>query len=53
MKTLLFIVAAVLIFFWVVGFFFKFVVSPLIHLALIIGVVVLGYNLITNRQALR
>jgi hypothetical protein len=47
---LLYLIAAVFLLFWVVGFLFKFVISPLIHLALIAGVALLVWNAIQGNR---
>lgn len=44
MAKLAYVIGAVLLLFWVIGFVFKYIVSPLIHLALIIGIAVLVFR---------
>ena len=41
---LLYVIGAALLLVWVVGFLFKFVISPLIHLALVVGLVLFAWN---------
>jgi ABC-type polysaccharide/polyol phosphate export permease len=50
----LYIIAAILILFWFAGLIFKFIISPLIHLALVVGLGLLAWNFIQgsiNRRA--
>ena len=44
MTGLLYAIGILLILFWVTGFVFHFIVSPLIHLALLVGLVILAVN---------
>jgi hypothetical protein len=51
---ILYIIAAVLILFWFAGLIFKFIISPLIHLALVVGLGLIAWNFIQgsiNRRA--
>lgn len=50
MTKLLYIIGAILILFWVVGFVFKYIISPLIHLALLIGLAILVYQFFADRR---
>ena len=51
MAGILYTIVVILIILWLVGFLLVHVTSPLIHLLLLIGVIVLGYQLITGRRA--
>jgi hypothetical protein len=48
MHTLLFLLAAVSVIFWIIGFVFRYIVSPLIHLVLIVAVILLALRWIRN-----
>ena len=50
MANLLYLIAAILIIGWVIGFIFSNIVSPLIHLLLVIGLLVLAYQFLTGRR---
>ena len=50
MKGLLFALAAVLLAVWIVGFVFKYIVSPLIHIALLAALVLFVYQLVARRN---
>lgn len=51
MGGLLYAIAVILIIFWVIGFLFAHVVSPVIHLLLVLAVIVFLYQLLTGRRA--
>lgn len=50
MSRILYLIAAVLIALWIVGFVFRYIVSPLIHLALVIALAVIVYQFATGRR---
>ena len=50
MTHLLYVIGILLLVFWVAGFIFKFIISPLIHLALFIGLVILAVNYFQDRR---
>ncbi len=50
MGKLLYALGAILLLLWIVGFVITKIVSPLIHLLLVIAVVVLAYQFITGRR---
>ena len=50
MAGILYILAAILIIGWVVSFVFSNIVSPLIHLLLVVGLIVLAYQFLTGRR---
>lgn len=50
MGKLLYVVGALFIAFWVLGFVFKFIVGPLIHLALLVGLFFIAINYFQNSQ---
>jgi hypothetical protein len=51
MAGILYTIVVILILLWLVGFLLVHITSPLIHLLLLIGVIVLAYQLITGRRA--
>jgi len=50
MAGILYVIAALLIIGWVISFVFSNIVSPLIHLLLVIGLLVLAYQFFTGRR---
>ncbi len=51
MGNLLYIIGAVLVVMWIIGFLFAHVASPLIHLILVIAVIVFVYQFLTGRRS--
>ena len=51
MGNLLYIIGAVLVVLWIVGFLVAHVASPLIHLILVIAVIVFVFQFITGRRS--
>ena len=51
MGNLLYIIGAVLVVLWVIGFFFAHVASPLIHAILVVAVIVFLFQFITGRRS--
>jgi len=52
MGNLLYIIGAVLVIMWVVGFLVAHVTSPLIHLILVIAVIVFVYQFLMGRRSI-
>ena len=50
MSRLLYVIAAILIALWAIGFVFKYILSPLIHLALLAAIVLIVYQVATSRR---
>ena len=54
MAPILYAVGAFLIVIWLVGFIisflFRYVINPLIHLLLVIGLIVLAYQYLTRKR---
>jgi Flp pilus assembly protein TadB len=44
MTTILYLIGTFLLLFWVVGFVFQYILNPLMHLALIAGLIILAVN---------
>jgi Flp pilus assembly protein TadB len=44
MTTILYLIGVFLLLFWVVGFVFQYILNPLMHLALIAGLIILAVN---------
>ena len=51
MAGILYTIVVILIILWLLGFLVVHIASPLIHLLLVIGLIVLGYQLLTGRRA--
>jgi len=49
MPRILYVIAAILVVLWVIGFIFKYIISPLVHLLLIVAVVVLALRFIASK----
>lgn len=47
---ILYVIGAVLILFWLAGLIFKFIISPLIHLALVVGLGLVVWNFFQNSR---
>ncbi len=52
MGSILYIIGAVFVVLWLVGFLFAHVASPLIHLLLVIAVIVFVFQFITGRKSI-
>jgi hypothetical protein len=50
MGGILYTVAVVLIILWVIGFLVAHVVSPVIHLVLVVALIVLAYQFLSGRR---
>jgi len=48
MAGCLYAIAMIFLLFWVIGFIFHYIVSPLVHLLLVVAVIVFLYQLITG-----
>jgi hypothetical protein len=51
MGGILYTVAVILVVLWIAGFVFAHVVTPIIHLLLIVALAVVVYNVATGRKA--
>lgn len=51
MGNLLYIIGAVLVVMWLVGFLVAHVASPIIHVLLVIAVIVFLYQFLTGRRS--
>ena len=51
MGNLLYIIGAVLVVMWLVGFLVAHVASPIIHVMLVIAVIVFLYQFLTGRRS--
>lgn len=51
MGNLLYIIGAVLVIMWIIGFLFAHVASPVIHALLVIAVIVFLYQFLTGRRS--
>ena len=51
MGNLLYIIGAVLVVLWIVGFLVAHVASPLIHIILVVAVIVFLYQFLTGRRS--
>ena len=49
MPRILYVIAAILLVLWVIGFIFKYIISPLVHLLLIVAVVVLAIRFLSSK----
>jgi hypothetical protein len=49
MKNLLYIIAAILIVFWVIGFVFRYIISPMVHLLLVVALIVIALRFIVGQ----
>ena len=52
MGNTLYAIAAILIVLWLIGFLFRFIISPVIHLLLVIALIVLAYRFFIGRRML-
>jgi hypothetical protein len=50
MAGILYTIAVILIILWVIGFLVAHVVSPVIHLVLVAGLIVLAYQFLSGRR---
>ena len=50
MRNLLYLVAAVLVVMWVIGFDFRYIINPMVHLLLVAALVVLAYRFLVGRS---
>ncbi len=50
MGNTLYAIAAVLIVLWLIGFLFRFIISPVIHLLLVVALIVLAYRFFIGRR---
>jgi hypothetical protein len=49
MRTILYIIAALFIVMWIIGFIFRYIVSPLVHLLLIAALVMFALRFIGSK----
>jgi hypothetical protein len=49
MKNLLYVIAAILIVFWVIGFVFRYIISPMVHLLLVVALIVIAIRFIMGQ----
>jgi hypothetical protein len=49
MKNLLYVIAAILIVFWVIGFVFRYIISPMVHLLLVVALIVIVIRFIMGQ----
>ena len=49
MKNLLYIVAAIFIVFWVIGFVFRYIINPMVHLLLVAALIVIAVRFILGQ----
>ena len=52
MGSILYIIGAVLVVLWLIGFLFAHVTSPLIHLILVVAVIVFLFQFLTGRKSI-
>jgi len=52
MGSLLYIIGAVLVVLWIIGFLFAHVANPLIHIILVIAVIVFLFQFLTGRRSI-
>ena len=52
MGGILYTIAVILVVLWVAGFVLAHIVSPFIHLLLVIALVAVVYNVVTGRRAI-
>ncbi len=49
MPRVLYAVAAILVVLWVIGFIFKYIISPLVHLLLVVAAIVLAMRFLSSK----
>ncbi len=49
MSRMLYVVAAVLVVLWAIGFIFKYIISPLVHLLLFAAIVVIALRFLASK----
>ena len=49
MKNLLYVLAAILIVFWVIGFIFRYIINPMVHLLLVIALIVIAIRFVIGQ----
>ncbi len=50
MPRMLYAIAAVLIVLWVIGFIFRYIITPLVHLLLVAALVVLALRFLSSKS---
>lgn len=50
MTKLLYVTAAILVVLWVIGFIFRYIINPLVHLLLVGAVIVIAFRFLTRRR---
>lgn len=49
MPRILYVIAVVLVVLWVVGFIFRYIISPLVHLLLVAAIIVLAFRFLSSK----
>jgi cell division protein FtsW (lipid II flippase) len=49
MRTILYLIAAIFVVMWIVGFIFRYIVSPLVHLLLVAALVMIALRFIGSK----
>lgn len=49
MANLLYIIAAIFVMFWVIGFVFRYIINPLVHLLLVAALIVIALRFIMRK----
>ena len=49
MPKMLYVIAAILVVLWVVGFIFRYIINPLVHLLLVAAVVVIAIRFLSSK----
>ena len=49
MPRILYVIAVVLVVLWVIGFIFKYIINPLVHLLLFAAVIVLAIRFLSSK----
>jgi len=50
MPRILYVIAAILVVLWVIGFIFKYIISPLVHLLLVAAIVVVVVRFLASKS---
>ena len=49
MNRIVYAIAAILIVLWIIGFIFRYIISPLVHLLLVLAVAVIVFRFIASQ----
>ena len=49
MYKILYAIAAILVVLWIIGFIFQHIISPLVHLLLVLAVAVIAFRFIASK----